>query len=78
MGGGVRHATNIRLKSSGVLGSGFNTNFDNSTGGLVEVEYMFSPQSGMKVRYAQESYKASGYTGKLDGNHVGLFGNFYF
>ncbi len=78
VGAGLRHVTNVRLKSSGVIDSAYNAAFDDATGGLVEIEYMFSPQAGMKVRVARESYMLRGADYKLDGNHVGIFGNFYF
>lgn len=42
IGGGVRHVTNVRLKSSGVIG-GMDVQFDNATGALFEVEHMFPP-----------------------------------
>ncbi len=78
VGAGLRHVTNVRLKSSGVIDSTYNAAFDDATGGLVEVEYMFSPQAGVKVRVARESYMLRGGNYELDGNHVGIFGNFYF
>ncbi|WP_426209331.1 hypothetical protein [Massilia sp. TWP1-3-3] len=76
-GTGIRHVTNVRLKSSGVI-DGYDTEFDNTTGALGEVEYMFSPSAGVKVRYVREKYTVSGTNYKFDGNHVGLFGNYYF
>ena len=77
VGGGVRHVTNVRVKSSGVIG-GLDTEFDNTTGALGEVEYLFSPNLGVKFRVARETYTVSGTNFKVDGNHVGVFGNFYF
>lgn len=77
MGGGVRHVTNVRLKSSGAIG-GYDVQFDDTTGVLAEVEYMFSPNAGVKMRVARETYTVSNTNIKVDGNHVGIFGNFYF
>jgi hypothetical protein len=78
VGGGVRHVTNVRLKSSGIISSLYNTKFDNTTGALMEVEHLFSPNLGVKLRVARETYKVSGTNREVDGNHVGIFGNFYF
>lgn len=77
IGAGIRHVTNVRLKSSGAVG-GYDTDFDDTTGGLGEVEYMFTPKAGMKVRFVRESYTVSGSTYKVNGDHVGIFGNYYF
>ena len=80
VGGGVRYVSSPKLKSSGYA-EGLDTDFDNTVGGVVEGEYMVSPNLGIKLRYVNEKYEyAIGRNRKAeaDGSHVGLFGNFYF
>jgi hypothetical protein len=75
VGGGVRYVTNAKLTSSGAA-AGDDYKFDNSTSAVFEVEYFWTQNFGMKVRYVNEPLKAYGQD--VRGNHVGVSGNFYF
>lgn len=75
VGGGVRYVTNAKLTSSGVVADD-DYKFDNSTSAVFEVEYFWSANVGMKVRYVNEPLKIYGHD--VRGNHVGVSGNFYF
>ncbi len=77
VGGGVRYISNAKLSGSG-FGSVANDNFDNTVGALVEAEYMVSPVLGLKVRLVSEKYKYEHSSTKIDGSHIGFFGNYYF
>ncbi len=76
VGGGVRYINGSKLTSSGAA-SGIDTKFDNSTGAVLEAEYFWTPNFGMKLRYVNETFKARGYE-DTKGNHVGISGNYYF
>lgn len=76
IGGGLRYTMSPKLSSSGAA-AGLNIGFDNTTSSVVEGEYFFSPNFGMKVRYVNETFKAHGYR-DVKANHVGISGNFYF
>ena len=77
IGGGVRFVTGAKLSASGAAGDA-DLDFDNSTGTVLETEYMFSNKMGVKLRAVTEKYKVSDYPVEFKGNHIGLFGNFYF
>jgi hypothetical protein len=77
VGGGLRLVTGARYTESGALGS-TRVSFANAVGVVGEVEYLFSPQFGLKMRYAKEDYKASfPYTGTAKGDHIGFLMSFY-
>ncbi|GGC16513.1 outer membrane beta-barrel protein [Pseudoduganella buxea] len=76
VGGGVRYINGAKLTSSGAA-AGLDTKFDNSTGAVLEAEYFWTPNFGMKMRYVNETFKARGYE-DAKGNHVGISGNYYF
>ena len=77
VGGGVRYISSAKLSGSG-FGSVANDNFDSTVGALVEAEYMVSPVLGFKVRLVSEKYKYEHSSTKINGNHIGFFGNYYF
>jgi hypothetical protein len=77
LGGGMRYVMSPKVVSSGVVG-GNNHDFDNTTGVVLEGEYLFSPQMGLKLRGVSESYKLTGSSTSYSGNHVGLMFNYYF
>ena len=77
IGGGVRFVNSVRGKASGAAGN-YNIEFDNTTGGVIEAEYMMGYKTSMKVRVVREKYKVSDYPLEFKGNHVGVFGNMYF
>jgi hypothetical protein len=52
--------------------------FDNTTGAILEGEYVVDRKVGFKLRYVSEKYQAPAlFTGKVDGSHVGLLVNWY-
>jgi hypothetical protein len=78
VGGGVRYVSGAKIKSRGVAASFGNGDFDNAIGGIVEAEYAMGDRVGIKLRYVSEKYQLSGTNAKASGNHVGVFGAFYF
>lgn len=76
IGGGVRYTSNPKLRSSGAA-SGLDTDFDSTTGAVIETEWFTSPRLGVKLRYVNEKFKPHGYE-EIDGSHVGLSINYYF
>jgi hypothetical protein len=76
VGGGLRYVTSAELSSSGVV-AGLNLKFDNTTSGVVEAEYFWTPKFGMKMRYVNETFKAAGYR-EVKASHFGISGNYYF
>ena len=77
VGGGLRFVTGAKYSESGALGSA-RVNFGNTVGVVGEVEYLFSPQFGLKMRFAKEEYKASyPYAGTAKGDHIGFLMSFY-
>ncbi len=83
IGGGVRYVSSPKLNGDG-FGAGVYQEFDNTVGAVIEGEYFFSPNVGLKLRYVKEEYESSyvyrrqTFTEKTKGDHVGIFGNFYF
>ena len=77
VGVGARYVSNSKINSSGVTFIG-RSKLENTIGGLVEAEYAMSDKLGIKLRYVAEKYEFSGSSYKASGNHVGLFGNYYF
>lgn len=76
IGGGVRYVTGAKLSSSGDA-SGIDAKFDNTTSGVVESEYFWVPDIGLKLRYVSETFHLRGY-GDVKANHFGISANFYF
>ncbi|WUR12573.1 outer membrane beta-barrel protein [[Empedobacter] haloabium] len=77
VGAGVRYTSKPKISSSGVL-DGMDFKFDNTTSGLIEAEYFYSPKLGVKMRYVNEKFKKSGYRGDVNGSHLGISANYYF
>jgi Outer membrane protein beta-barrel domain len=77
LGAGVQFVNSPQLKGSG-LGSNLSQKFDSTRGLIVEGEYLFSGQFGLKGRYVSEKYKVSGTNVKVDGSHLGLLFSVYF
>jgi Outer membrane protein beta-barrel domain len=77
LGGGVEFANNPKVGSSGVL-AGTTGKFKNSTGLVLEGEYLFTPQVGLKARYASHEFKFDGGSDSVDGSYFGLLGTWYF
>lgn len=76
VGGGLRYTTSPKLSSGGAA-AGLDIKFDDTTSGVLEAEYFWTPAIGMKMRYVNETFKARGYH-DVKANHVGISGNFYF
>jgi hypothetical protein len=77
VGGGVRLVSNAKLSGDG-FAAGLDTSFKNTTGAIVEVEYLMNRNVGFKLRGVSEKYTPSGQNDSLNGNHLGLFANYYF
>jgi hypothetical protein len=76
LGGGARLVDSAKIRGSGVL-SGFQVDFQSTTGLVVEGEYLVSPQFGLKLRAVSEKYTPTTGGPSADGNHVGLYFNWY-
>lgn len=76
VGGGVRYVSGAKLSSSGVA-SGLNFEFDSTTSGVIEAEYLYGPKLGFKFRYVNETFKAAR-VNDVDANHFGASINYYF
>jgi opacity protein-like surface antigen len=77
LGGGAQFVSGPELKGSGVA-SNVNSKFDSTTGAVLEGEYLFTPKTGLKLRYVSEKFKRSGDGASFDGSHLGLMFNYYF
>ena len=77
LGGGARFISNAKLKGSGVA-SDIDVKFKSTTGAVIEAEYLFTRNVGLKLRYVAEKYKAEGDTESVSGNHGGLYLTGYF
>ena len=76
VGGGLRYVTGVRFRSSGAGDIG-DYKFKDTSSPVAEIEYLFSPRMGLKLRYVNDEFKEKGYGGKVKGDHVGIFANFY-
>ena len=77
IGGGAQFVSGPELKGSGVA-SNVNQKFDSTTGVIVEGEYLFTPHTGLKLRYVSEKFTPEGGGEKVDGSHVGVMFSYYF
>jgi opacity protein-like surface antigen len=77
LGGGAQFVSGPELKGSGVA-SNVSQKYDSTTGVIVEGEYLFTPHTGLKLRYVAEKFKPEGGGAKIDGSHVGLMFSYYF
>lgn len=77
VGGGLRYVTATSLRTSGVADIG-DYDFKDSTSPVAEIEYLYSHQLGFKLRYVNDRFKDKTFGGKVRGDHVGAFVNFYF
>jgi len=76
VGGGLRYVTGVKFSSSGAGDIG-DYKFKDSTSAVAEIEYLFSPRVGLKLRYANDEFKEKDFGGKVKGDHVGVFASFY-
>jgi len=77
VGGGLRYVTGVRFRSSGAGDIG-DYKFKDTSSPVAEIEYLFSPRMGLKLRYVNDEFKEKTYGGKVKGDHAGIFANFYF
>jgi hypothetical protein len=77
LGLGLQHVSGPKLAGSGVA-SNIAIDFESSTGVIVEGEYLFSPNVGLKARAVTHTFKAKGGSADIDGNHFGLMLKYYF
>lgn len=76
VGGGLRYVTGVKFRSSGAGDIG-DYKFKDTTSPVAEIEYLFTPRMGLKLRYVNDEFKEKGYGGKVKGDHVGIFANFF-
>jgi hypothetical protein len=77
VGGGLRYVTATSLRTNGVADIG-NYDFKNTTSTVAEIEYLYSPQLGFKLRYVNDKFTFRDVSGTVNGDHVGALVNFYF
>ncbi len=77
VGAGLRSVNNVTLSGSGYA-EGYDAEFGDTNGVLLEVEYAPSPTWGVKLRGVKEDYKIRGYSKRISGDHVGLVASYYF
>ena len=77
IGGGARYAISPRL-SSDRFGPDLDEDFRATIGAVIEVEYLFNHQLGLKLRGVTERYKSEIGLPTVSGDHIGLVLNFYF
>jgi len=77
VGGGVRYVTGAKFTSSGAAYVG-NYSFKGNVGAIIEGEYLVGNHWGFKLRYVSEKVTEKISGTKLDANHVGVYGNYYF
>ncbi len=77
VGGGIRYAIDPTLSSDG-FAPDVDEHFRSQVAPVVEIEYLFNPRLGLKLRGVSERYKSKVGLPTVDGDHVGLILNFYF
>jgi len=78
VGGGLRLDINPKLSGAGAGSAVGTVDFNNATGAVEEVEYLFGQHFGLKLRGIQENFTQSGYSTKISGNQIGLFFDYYY
>jgi hypothetical protein len=77
LGGGIRLVQNPKLRGRGAANTIADQDFDNATGIVLEGEYLFTSWMGLKLRAVSETYRSRATGIKANGDHGGLFLNFY-
>ncbi len=77
LGGGLRVALSPRLSSDGAAPY-TDEDFETALGPVIEIEHRFNHWFGLKLRAVSERYKSKAGLPTVNGDHVGLFANFYF
>jgi hypothetical protein len=75
-GGGLRYVTNTTLvvRAAGDR----DVQFKDTTSAVAEIEYLFSPRVGFKLRYVNDNFKEERSGAPVKGDHVGVLVNAYF
>lgn len=77
LGAGARFDERVKLTGSGVA-SAANFDFDSAVGAIGEIEYLVTPEFGIKLRAVKESFKPTGYSDTFSGNQIALLATIYF
>jgi len=79
LGGGARYTSGAKFRSSG-FSELRNVDFKPTWGTVVEGEFFPTQSFGIKLRYVAEKFKAKNVSNAqtIDGNHGGVYFNFYF
>lgn len=77
VGGGLRYVTGAALRTGGVADIG-DYDFKDTTSPVAEIEYLYSPQLGFKLRYVNDKFKMEDFNETIKGDHIGVLVNFYF
>ncbi len=75
-GGGLRYVTNtaLVLRAAGVA----DVHFKDTASPVAEIEYLYSPRVGFKLRYVNDKFKEEHGGAPVKGEHVGVLVNGYF
>lgn len=76
LGGGLRYASNAKIRSSGAASSLGSVDIDSNTGVVLAGEYLFDEKFGMNLRLVSETYKYKG--SSIKGDHIAVGLNYYF
>jgi hypothetical protein len=76
-GAGVRFDERVKLSGTGVA-SPVQQDFNSTEGAILEAEYLVTPNFGIKLQGVKENYTATGFSGKINGNQIGLYSTLYF
>ena len=77
LGGGLELVSSPRLSSSGAA-SGIDARFKSAAGLVLEGEYLFTRNIGLKARAASIKYEPKQGSGEVDGSYFGVMMNYYF
>jgi outer membrane protein W len=75
VGGGLRYVTNTSLVDDV---NGYDFGFKDTTSPVAEIEYLYSPRIGFKLRYVNDKFKEERSGATVKGDHVGVLVNAYF
>ena len=73
----LRVLVGTEFRSSGASDIG-DYAFKDTSSAVAELEYMATPSIGVTLRYVNDKFEEKRYGGKVKGDHVGAFANFYF
>ena len=77
VGAGARFDEHVKLSGTGVA-SPVQADFDSAVGAMLELEYLFTPQFGIKLRGVKENFSVSGYPVTFNGNQAAILLTFYY